>query len=64
MIELSSDQHNSMKENFIHLSDVALDICDGNEVQWFSKFKIYIYIYVNKFYISQLTSILAQKAQI
>ena len=38
LIELSCDEYISMKDNFIHLEGASLGTCDGNEVQWYSKF--------------------------
>ena len=35
---MSCDQYNCMKDNSIHLEGATLGTCDGNEVQWYSKF--------------------------
>lgn len=38
VIQLSSNQYQSMKENFVHVTDATLGTCDGNQVQWYKKF--------------------------
>ena len=39
VIELSCTEYNAMKDNSIHVEGAALGTCDGNDVQWYSKFK-------------------------